>query len=187
MGQTRFGHVTFPQSRVSKVPESQFMTLSLFWDPDHILWEFLIGVILSTNSKILVGCKPFCQLGLCRWWSICNFKNVIFRVKVDCLFIFYVNREAIDCWKLEVSGELQDVPASFYRSNVSWVNILFDFVNVSSRDFQCCMIWALVYVLVYVLDGLDGSTNLHINVTVVLCKKIRAMWNHTSVVIDISS
>ena len=49
------------------------------------------------------------------------------------------------------------------------------------------MIWALVYVLVYVLDGLDGSTNLHINVTVVLCKKIRAMWNHTSVVIDISS
>ena len=25
-GQTRFGHVTFPQSRASEVPESQFVT-----------------------------------------------------------------------------------------------------------------------------------------------------------------
>ena len=29
-GQTRFGHVTFPRSRASEVPESQFVTLEPF-------------------------------------------------------------------------------------------------------------------------------------------------------------
>ena len=29
MGQTQFGHVTFPRSRASEVPESRFMTPSL--------------------------------------------------------------------------------------------------------------------------------------------------------------
>ena len=28
MGQTQFGHVTFPWSRASKVPESRFVTLT---------------------------------------------------------------------------------------------------------------------------------------------------------------
>jgi hypothetical protein len=56
MGQTRFGHVTFPRSRASEVPESRFVTLSdkieieleqdwdrslLCLDEDSCLWKYL--------------------------------------------------------------------------------------------------------------------------------------------------
>ena len=47
-GQTRFGHVTFPQSRASEVPESRFMTYGAFitWNAYLMLYYIYYGMYL---------------------------------------------------------------------------------------------------------------------------------------------
>jgi len=77
-----------------------------------------------------------------------------------------MDRKAIDRWLFLMQGKFKDVPATLWWGNITGVYVFQYLINVPSY-FQGGTIMTLVYVLVNVLYGLDGSADLDIDVAVI--------------------
>lgn len=102
--------------------------------------------------------------------------------EVNHLLIWEMNRKAIDIRGFLMHLELQEMPASFNRTNVSPIHILLDFIPSSNTHSSTIM--ALVDVLMDVLDCSDRGTNLNIDVAIVLGSQMRIIRDDPGVVED---
>ena len=147
--------------------------------PDKVLREVLVQVLAGRVRMLLVGLEPLCQLGDLGSRVIKDSLRVIIWLEVDHLLILQVNRKAIDSGKLLVHGELKDVPTGLHRTNIAGIYIILDLIHISNLDSST--VRALVDVLVDVLDSLDRSTDLDIDVAVILGKEERVVRDHIPV------
>ena len=91
---------------------------------------------------------------------------IIIIIKIDHLLIFFMDWKVIDGWLFLMQGKFKNVPATLWWANITGVYVFQYLINVPSH-FQGGTIMTLVYVLVNVLYGLDGSTDLDIDVAVI--------------------
>src|SRR6266704_5862713 len=82
--------------------------------------------------------------------------------------------------------EFKNAPTGFSSRDISGIQIFFDLIPILIRNLQSCPVMALVDVVVNVFNGLNRSTNLHIDMAVVSCRQIRTVRNNIPIGISVS-
>jgi hypothetical protein len=140
-------HVPNGKAPLSWLPE---MPLLL---PDKVLREVLVQVLAGSVRMLLVGLEPLCQVSHFGRRTLQDCLRIMTLLEVNLLLILQVDRKAIDRGKLLVHWGLKQVPACLHRTNITCINVLLDLIHRSYL--HSGTVWALVDVLVDVLDSLD--------------------------------
>src|SRR6266436_9335594 len=163
---------TFPSRGVDKVHPPDDMALTTYvpllclFVPSEGLGKVLIGGILCTLQSPIGG-EPLCQVGLLDGIASHELlRIIIIIIKIDHLLIFFMDWQAVDRRLFLMQGKFKDVPATLRWTNKMEAYVFQYLINILSH-FQSGTIMTLVYVLVNVLYGLDGSADLNIDVTVI--------------------
>src|ERR1700690_2817474 len=96
--------------------------------------------------------------------------------------------KTIYSWRFSMHLEFECMPARCYGTNVTTVDILLYFIHLLPfTHLQCGKIMSLVYVLVDILDGLDGSANLDIDMTIIFCREKGTVRDDITIVKDMAT
>jgi len=144
--------------------------------PDKVLREVLVEEMRGQVRELLIGFEPLCQVSELGSRVIKDSLRVIMLLEVHSLLILQVNRKTTDSGELLVHVKLKDVPTGLDRTNIAGIYVILDLIHISNLDSGT--VRALVDVLVDVLDSLDRSADLDIDVAVILGKEPRVVGNN---------
>jgi hypothetical protein len=97
------------------------------------------------------------------------------------MFIFEMDRQAIDGWLLLVHGKFHHVPDALGRTNVTGTYMIRYLIYILSNSNSGTVV-TLVYIFMNILDGLDGGTDFDIDMTVVTCGQIGIIRDDITIV-----
>src|ERR1700683_3700688 len=100
---------------------------------------------------------------------------------MDVMFVFEMDRQAIDGGLLLVHLVFHDVPASLCRTNITCTYIIQYLIYILSHSHGGTVV-TFVYILVDVFDGLDGGADFDIDMPVIACGQIGIIRNDIAIV-----
>src|SRR5258705_3424540 len=172
--------------RVNKVhPAYDFtlttcLPLSNFLLPNELLRKVMISDILCIRQDGVCN-EPLCEGSLFEGLVIQQHLWVIMFIIMDIMFILQMHRQAIDGGFLLVHWKFHHVPATLCRTNVTGAYVIGQLIYVLS-DNDGGTVVTFVYILVYIFDGLDGSEDLDVDMTVITCRQQGVIRNDVVIV-----
>ena len=154
--------------------------LAILLIPNHLRGKVLVEKVMVLRT-LSIALEPCSQCG--SFVSMTSHPLLIncIRVKSDRLLIGQMNLKAIDGRIMLLHGKHVHAPVSFRAANIACIQVLLYLICASTK-FHGDPIMALVHILVDVLDGLDRSNRLHIDVAPVLPDQVLGVTNHPAII-----